>query len=144
MENEINSTPNQLKIDLEVNTLYLCALAMDLLLRDSEERMRQEGQCWKQEKKRMFTQYLDYVKKACIVHDKIYQDVISAEEQNRFKYFHVWQEEANELVRLMLLYSDGSENLSFVSELFTKLCECKTGTIVDQEMLDKFFLNKAK
>lgn len=135
---------SQQKIDLEVNTLYICALAMDLLLRDSDKRMRQTSATWKQEKRQMFKQYLGYVKNACIMHDKIYQDVIDIEEKNRFKYFQVWQEQANELVRLMLLYSDGSEDLDFVIELFNKLHNRAEGSIVDEEMLDTFYLNKEK
>ena len=137
-------TDNRRKINIEVAALYVCALAMDLILRDTERRMESENEGWKQEKKQAFKRYLQHVSNACLAHDKVFQDVIDAEEKNNFQNFQVWQEEANEFARLILLFADKNTNLDAVNKIFSVIREQSGEGIVDEELLSNFYLKKLK
>ena len=54
----------------------------------------------------------------------------------------VWQEEANELARLILLYADRSANQDVVDAIFKFIREQPGEGIVDEELLKNFYLKK--
>ena len=106
-------------VDFEVNTLYLLSLSMDLILRDSERRLRREGNEWRKEKKRAFNMFIDYVRRACtLIEQFIVQDIYGVEARNDYKYVQVWQEEANELARFILLISDRTSDVDVVNKIY--------------------------
>lgn len=128
--------------NLEISAIYICALAIDLLLRDSERRLKDGGQGWKHEKKQAFKRYLQHVRNACLEHDNIYQDVIDAEEKHNFQYFQQWQEQANEFARLILLFADRSSSVDAAENIFKAIRSQDGEGVVDEEMLNNFYLKK--
>ena len=81
---------------VEVNTLYIGALALDLILRDAERRMRAMGGEYKYEKKQMLTRFFKAVKEASVWAERLNDDVIESTEKSHFKDYNIWQAESNE------------------------------------------------
>ena len=134
---------NNLKqISVEVNVIYMMSLAMDLIIRDIDWRMLKNREMFKHEKKQMFTRFTKTVRDACIIQEMITQDIFEADEKHNFKNVQIWQEEANELSRLMLMYADRSASEEVVNEIFSYIRTLPSEGIVDEKMLDAFRLKK--
>lgn len=126
----------------ETNVLYMMALAMDLILRDCERRMAAGRAGWKHEKKSVFTRFMKAVKDACLLNEMLTQDIYDVDEKHSFKNIPVWQEEANELARLVLLYADKSSDVDAVEKIHSYIRSFKGDGIADDELLERFYLNK--
>jgi len=135
-----NSSINQAGV--ETNVLYMMSLAMDLILRDNEWRMSKQREAFKKEKKQLFTRYAQAVRNACYLQDQLAQDIYDVDEKNNWKNIPLWQEEANELARLILLYADRSSCQEVVDEIFRHIRSLPGEGIVDEKMLDAFRLKK--
>lgn len=127
---------------LETNLLYMASLAMDLILRNNEWLMSKQREAFKREKKQLFTRYTKAVRDACLLQEMLTQDIYDVDEKNNFRNIQVWQEESNELARLMLLYADRSANVDVVDAIFKFVREQPAEGIVDEKMLDNFRLKK--
>lgn len=131
--------------DFLTNAAYLTALALDLMIRESEKALNQltPAQGWKFEKKQMFSSFTDYVKKACVINEKITQDIYDLEEKNsNFKYVQVWQEEANELARFILMIVDRTTDIDIVNKIHAFIRELPSDGCATEELLNKFYLKK--
>lgn len=128
--------------DFVTSVIYLLALSIEQLLRESERliRKRNAEQSWKYEKKQMFNQFLDYVKKACVLSDKIYGDIIDAERNSNYKYLDVWGEEANELARFSLMIADRITDIDVVNKIHDFIMEQPGDGLCDEELLSRFYL----
>ena len=127
---------------LETNLLYMASLTMDLLLRHNEWLMSKQRESFKREKKQLFNRYTKAVRDACILQEMLTQDIYDVDAKNNFRNIQVWQEESNELARLMLLYADRSANQDAVDAIFKFIREQPAEGIVDEAMLDNFRLKK--
>ena len=127
---------------METNTIYLMSLAMDLILRNNEWLMAKNREAFKREKKQVFTRYTKAVRDACYLQDLLTQDIFDVDERNDFKNIQIWQEEANELARLVLLFADRSADQQVVDNIFKFVREQPADGIVDEQMLSNFYLNK--
>lgn len=125
---------------LETNLLYMASLAMDLILRNNEWLMSKQREAFKREKKQLFTRYTKAVRDACWLQDQLTQDIYDCDAKNSFRNIQVWQEESNELARLMLLYADRSANADVVDAIFKFIREQPAEGIVDDRMLESFYL----
>ncbi len=131
--------------DFLTNSAYVIALALDLIVRESEKTLVKltPPQGWKLEKKQMFTRFTDYVKNACLMNEKITQDIYDLEEKNcSFKYTQVWQEEANELARFILMVMDRLTDVDTINKIHTFIREQPSNGIATEELLQKFYLKK--
>lgn len=130
--------------DFLTNAAYMTALALDLMVRESERTLNQltPAQGWKFEKKQMFRQYVDYVKNACITNDKIVQDIYDLEAKNKYKYVQVWQEEANELARFILMIADRTTDIDVVNAIHAFIREQPSDGLATEDLLQKFYLKK--
>ena len=126
----------------ETNTIYLMSLAMDLILRNNEWLMAKNREAFKREKKQVFTRYTKAVRDACYLQDMLMQDIFEVDERNDFKNIQIWQEEANELARLVLLFADRSADQQVVDNIFKFVREQPADGIVTEEMLQSFYLKK--
>ena len=138
MEEKKNSPYHQ--AGLETNLLYMASLAMDLILRNNEWLMSKQREAFKREKKQLFTRYTKAVRDACWLQDQLTQDIFDCDAKNSFRNIQVWQEESNELARLMLLYADRSANADVVDAIFKFIREQPAEGIVDEKMLESFYL----
>lgn len=130
--------------DFLANTAYLAALALDLIVRESERtlNMMTPAQGWKFEKKQMFNRFTDYVRKACLINEDIFKDVCDVEAKNRYKYLDVWQEEANELARFILMMGDRTSDINIVNKIHAFICELPGDGCATKELLDRFYMKK--
>ena len=140
MEERKNSPYHQ--AGLETNLLYMASLAMDLILRNNEWLMSKQLESFKREKKQLFTRYTKAVRDACWLQDQLTQDIFDCDAKNSFRNVQIWQEEANELARLMLLFADRSADQDVVDKIFSFIREQPAEGIVDEQMLDNFRLRK--
>lgn len=143
MNNATIMGDNELKpIAVEVNTIYMMSLAMDLLIRDIEWRMSKNRDSFRKDKKQLFTRFMQAVKTACILQEDMTQDIYNEDEKHDYRNVQIWQEEANELARLMLLFADRSADQEVVDRIFSFIREQPAEGIVDEKMLDNFRLRK--
>ena len=127
---------------LETNLLYMASLAMDIILRNNEWLMSKHREAFKQEKKQLFSRYTKAVRTACILQEQLTQDIYDVEEQFNYQNVDLWLEQANELARLMLLYADRSASVDVVEEIFKHIRSLPSEGIVDEKMLENFYLKK--
>lgn len=129
-------------VAVEVNTIYMMSLAMDLIIRDIEWRMRKNRDSFRKDKKQLFTRFMQAVKTACILQEDMTQDIYREDEKHDYRNVQIWQEEANELARLMLLFADRSADQDVVDKIFSFIREQPAEGIVDEKMLESFYLKK--
>ena len=141
MEDKPKPFERELKqCSVEVNTLYMMSLAMDIILRHNETVSGRMREAWKREKKQLFTRYSKAVRDACILQDMLTQDIYDCDEKHDYKNVDVWLEEATELARLVLLFADRSVDEEAVNGIFKHVRSVVGEGIVDEEMLKSFYL----
>lgn len=132
--------------DVEVNVLFMMSIAMDIILRDVDRKMqiqayREGGRGgFKHDKKLLFRKFIESTKAACIYAELLGDDVIACTEKSNYKDFNIWQDEANELARLILLYADKSSEDGATESIFGYLNSFKGAGIVTEESLKPFYL----
>lgn len=125
---------------IEVNTLYIGALALDLILRDAERRMKAIGGEYKYEKKQMLTRFFKAVKEASVWAERLNDDVIASTEKSHYKDYNIWQAESNELARLILTFADKASEEGATEAIFNYLESFKGAGIITEESLKPFYL----
>lgn len=126
--------------ELETSVLYIMSITMDLILRDCERRMARHSTIFRHEKKRKFTDYIQTVKRACLINDDLSQDIYKATEKTNFQDLDLWLSDGNDLARLVLLYGDRSSTVGVLDKLFELLQEAPGEGIVKEEFLKNFYL----
>lgn len=126
--------------DLLTNTAYMSVLTIELMLREIERQLEMNEAQMKREKKRKYSMFLDHCKKALFFAGELTEDIFEIDSKNKWKNIPVWQEESNELARLILLYADKSANVDNVNEVFKLLRSLPGEDIITEEMLDRFRL----
>ena len=116
------------------------SLAMDIILRDNERRMRPIK--FSREKKQLFTRYARTVRDACYLQDQLTQDIWNVEEKHNYRNVDTWLDQANELARLVLLFADRSTDPDVVNNIFKFIREQPGEGIVNEKMLESFYLKK--
>ena len=129
-------------IGVETNTLYMMSQAMDLIFRDCERRMAAHKEEFKREKKQKFTRYMTLARQASLINEDLAQDIYEHESKRKWKDVQIWQEQANELARLILMYADRSRYIDFVNEIFKHIRSFKGDEIITEDVLQKFYLKK--
>lgn len=124
------------------NAAYLMSLALDLILRESEWKMRLRNEGYKKEKKQIFSRYTKAVRTACVLQEQLTQDIWDVEENYNYKNVDLWLEQANELARLILMFADRSVDVDVVDKIFKFIREQPGEGIVDEKLLDDFRLKK--
>ena len=140
MEDKKNSSINQAGIIH--NCLYMMSLAMDRLVREVEPIMRNHSESFVREKKQLFSRYSKTVKDACRLQDELTQDIWDMEEKHNYRNVDFWLEQGNELARLILLFADRSSDQNNVDKVFSLLRSLPGEGIVDEDLLDLFYLKK--
>ena len=125
---------------VETNVLYMGVMALDLILRDTERRMRAIGGEFKYEKKMAFNRFIKSVKEACLMAERLQDDVVASTAGSSYKDYDVWLGEANELARLILLYADKSSEDGATEAIFGYLNSFKGAGVVSEDDLRRFFL----
>lgn len=125
---------------VETNVLYMGVMALDLILRDAERRMKAAGGEFKYEKKMVFNRFFKAVKEACLMAERLQDDVVDSTAKSSYKDYDVWLGEANELARLILTYADKSSEDGAAEAVFDRLDSFKGAGVVSEDDLRRFFL----
>lgn len=125
---------------VETNVLYMGVMALDLILRDAERRMRAVGGEFKREKKMIFNRFIESVKTACLMAERLQDDVIASTARSSYRDYDVWLGEANELARLVLLFADKSTEDGNSEAVFDILESLEGEGIIDEGVLRNFRL----
>lgn len=128
--------------DVLVNTCYMCVLSTELMLRDVERRLQAMSATIQRDKKYNFNRFCDSTKKALHFAEMLTDDIFKVDEEHNFKNIPVWQEESNELARLILLYADKSANVDNMNAIFKFLRELPGAGLIDEKTLDYYRLKK--
>ena len=128
--------------DLIINASFMVAISLELMLRDIERRLNMQSATFQREAKRKFSFFLDHCKKALHFAEELTQEIYKVDADAKWKNIPVWQEESNELARLILLYADKSANVDNVEAVFKMLRELPGEGIVDEELLKYYYLKK--
>lgn len=130
------------RLSVLANTLYMMSLSMDRMIRESERLLYRERSLFRMEKKQTFNRFMQAVKTACILQDDLTQDIYQSDEKHNFRNVQIWQDESNELARLVLLFADRSADQDVVDRIFAFIREQPGEGIVTEEMLESFYLKK--
>lgn len=128
--------------DLLVNTAFMVALSLELMLREIERRFNMESATFVKEKRQKFTRFLENTKRALYFAEELTQDIFDVDAKDKWKNIPVWQDESNELTRLILMYADRSADVDVVNKIFKFIREIEGEGIVDEELLNRFYLRK--
>lgn len=128
--------------DVVINTAFMTALSLELMIRDVERRLNMHGAIFQREAKRKFTYFLDHCKKTLYFAEELTQEIYKVDADVKWKNIPVWQEESNELARLILLYADKSADVDNVEAIFKMLRDLPGEGIVDEKMLETYYLKK--
>lgn len=125
-----------------INSAYMTVLAVELMLRDVERRLAMENSQIQYEKKQNFSRFCDHCKKALYFAEQLTQDIYDVDSQIGWKNIPIWQEESNELARLILMFADRSADIENVYKVFKNLRELKGDGIITDEVLEPYYLKK--
>ena len=125
---------------VEVNVLYMGVMALDLILRDAERRMKTQGGEFKREKKMAFGKFFRAVGEAKRMADLLQDDVVRETERSNYKDYDIWLGEANELARLILLFADKSTVDHNSDAVFDRLESLDGEGIITEDVLQRFYL----
>lgn len=128
--------------DVMVNTAYMTVLSIELMLREISRRLLQENSMIRREKKQNLSRFMDHRKKALFFAEQLSQDIYDVDAAKKWTTIPVWQEESNELARLILLYADKSADVDNVNKVFKLLRELPGSCIITEEHLERFYLKK--
>ena len=134
------SKPSQ--TDVIINTAYMTVLAVELMIRDVERRLAMESAQIQREKKLKYSRFCDHCKKALYFAEQLTQDIYEVDSEKGWKNIPIWQEESNELARLILLYADRSADVENVYKVFKTLRDIKGEGIITDEVLEPYYLKK--
>ncbi len=115
---------------------------MDLIMRNTEWLMSKQRESFKREKKQLFSRYAKAVRDACYLQDQLTQDIFDVDAKHDYRNVQVWQEESNELARLILLFADRSVDQNVVDKIFSFIREQPGEGIVDEKLLQSYYLKK--
>lgn len=120
----------------------MTVLSIELMLREVNRLLSLESSTIQREKKMNFNRFCDHCKKALYFAEQLTQDIYDVDAEVKWKNIPVWQEESNELARLILLYADKSADVDNVNKVFKLLRELPGADIITDGLLDRFYLNK--
>ncbi len=124
------------------DSIFLTALAADLMLADLEKRLKANNEGLRQRSKQNLNGMIRHMKMASHFGSELMQEVIDADEKNGWKNIQTWQDEANEVARLILLWEDREPMPDVCNKIFKFIRSTKGEGVVDENLLRNYYLNK--
>ena len=131
-------TPENILTD----SIFLMAFAQDLMIQDLTRRLNAKGEGLRQRSRYNLNQMLANLKKASHFADELREELFEADAENKWKNIQVWQDESNELARLVLLYQDREQHPEVCNDIFKYIRSTEGEGVVDEEMLKRYYLIK--
>lgn len=131
-------TPENILTD----SLFLMAFASDLMIQDLLRRMKAKGEGLRQRSRLNLNQMLSHLKAASHYADELREELFEADSENKWKNIQTWQDESNELARLVLLWQDREIFPDICNDIFKYIRSTKGEGVVDDAMLKQYYLIK--
>lgn len=129
--------------DMEINILYIAAMAFERIIDDVERRLNAKKRTFHFEKKLRFRQIMDSIKNIKRLSDVIDQEDYAKGLAGNYESYQYYQEDAYELARILLLFADRhSKNIEVGNEVAKFLRSKESAEIVDENVLERFYLKK--
>lgn len=142
---ENNNEPNLAYTveNLEINTMYIMALALERIASDVERRLNAQKCTFRQEKKMRFNNIIKAIKAMKINCDVMDQVDFGEGLKGRYECYQSYQEDAYRLARIILLCADrDTDDPSNLFEVQKLLRSQKGAGIITEDVLSRFYLNK--
>jgi hypothetical protein len=142
---ENNNEPNLAYTveNLEINTMYIMALALERIANDVERRLNAQGCTFRHEKRMRFNNIIKAIKNMKMNCDLIDQIDFAEGLAGRYENYQSYQEDAYRLARIILLCADrDTDDPSNLFEVQKLLRSQKGAGIVTEDVLSRFYLNK--
>lgn len=129
--------------DLEINLLYIAAMAFERIVDDVEKRLNAKKRTFHFEKKMRFGEIMKNIKSIKRLSDLIDQEDYAKGLEGNYEAYQYYQEDAYELARILLLFADRhSKNVEIGNEVAKFLRSKESSDIVDENALERFYLKK--
>lgn len=139
MEEKGDKRPDALSA--EINTLYLMSLAMDRMMLDFERRMKAVHQEFRRDKKYQFKQMMDGINRAYRAFQVLNDDIEHSCDTKGWDVLDAWADEANEIIRLLLLYDDkAGRNIGNRDKIFSFIRSLEGDGVITEDVLQRFYL----
>lgn len=142
---ENNNEPNMEYTveNLEINIMYIMALALERIANDVERRLNAQKFTFRHEKRMRFNNIIKAIKNMKMNCDLIDQIDFAEGLAGRYENYQSYQEDAYRLVRIILLCADrDTDDPSNLFEVQKLLRSQKGAGIITEDVLSRFYLNK--
>lgn len=129
--------------DILTDSLFLTAFAQDLMIADLIRRLGAKGDGLRHRSKNNLNQMIRHLKAASHFADELREELFEADAENNWKNIQVWQDEANELARLVLLWQDREQKPDVCNDIFKYIRSTPCEGVVDEKMLEQYYLIKS-
>lgn len=118
--------------------------AQDLMMQDLVRRMSEKGDGLRQRSKWNLNEMIKALKRASHFADELKEELYEADgNENKWHNVQTWQDEGNEVARLVLLWADREPYPEVCNEIFKFIRSTQCDGIVDEEMLKRYYLIKS-
>lgn len=131
-------TPESILTD----ALFATAFAQDLMIADLLRRMGAYGDGLRPRSRTNLRQMIIHLKSASRFADELWEELFDADAEHKWKNVQTWQDEANELARLILLWEDREPFPDVCNEIFKHIRSTKGEGVVDDALLKQYYLIK--
>lgn len=129
--------------DVLTDSIYLISLAADLMVADLQRRLGGHKDGIRHQSKYNIKQMTHHLKAASHFGSLLMEEIFEADAENKWKNIQVWQDEANELARLILLWEDREQHPDTCNEIFKFIRSTQGDGVVDENMLKQYYLIKS-
>lgn len=132
-------TPESILTD----AIFATAFAQDLMIADLTRRLGSKGDGLRPRSRTNLRQMITHLKSASRFADELWEELFEADAEFKWKNVQTWQDEANELARLILLWEDREPLPDVCNEIFKYIRETKGEGVVDDAMMKQYYLVKS-
>lgn len=129
--------------NLEINLVYILSMAIERIMNDIERRLAEKKSAYKMEKKMRLNNILKAIKTIKMNSDLIDQIDFGEGLVGNYDSYQYYQEDAYELARILLLFSDRHTKdveMGYKTAKFLRSLEGEG--IITEEVLERFYLKK--
>lgn len=129
--------------NLEINLVYILSMAIERIMNDIERRLAEKKTAYKMEKKMRLSNILKAIKNIKMNSDLIDQIDFGEGLVGNYESYQYYQEDAYELARILLLFSDRHTKdveMGYKTAKFLRSLEGEG--IITEEVLERFYLKK--
>lgn len=124
------------------DSIFLMAFAQDLMIQDLLLRLKSKGDGLRQRSKFNLNEMIKALKRASHFADELREELFEADAEHKWKNIQTWQDEANEVARLVLLWEDREPHPEVCDDIFKYIRSTEGDGVVTEEMLKNYYLIK--